>query len=445
MSRARTPRWALSLATLCLLAVAQGAAAAPVGMELSAAVGVERVDGEGLATLTPRLGLQTETLSLLLAPPLRLLLFSPDGDFGLRDRDWDQRSEWLRPLEHLAYRSTGGDLVATLSGSRGLTVGRGAVVDGYRSALLADHHRTGVHVFGRRGPLELELFGHDVTSWQVFAARLALRPFGGERPPETGIGSLTLAIDAAADRSVAEAAPSATAAVRRSSLAIAATELRLGVYRGERLAVATWLTGGVSSHGAAFGAGVEAGMTLGWLARDQRHRLLELSLAPGWADGSYLPARFDAGYEASRDLLGATLAGMGNPDATGGGSIASGLGAGLRARLRLEPVAGVVLRGGLRSYPLAASVGRSLDTYDAAIAVRDLFAEAPGGGLQAELGWLRLPGGTDLLAGGASWALWPQLRAGIRVARALHQATPDATPRPTWDLGFWVVVGLPGA
>lgn len=433
MSSHRAPRWALLLTTLCVLAVAPGAVAAPVGLELSAAVGVERVDGEGLATLTPRLGLQTETLSLLLAPPLRLVLFSPDGDFGLRDRDWDQRSEWLRPLEHLAYRSAGGDLVATSSGSRGLTVGRGAVVDGYRSALLADHHRTGVHVFGRRGPLELELFGHDVTSWQVFAARMALRPFGGERPPETGIGSLTLAIDAAADRSVAEAAPSATAAVRRSSLAIAATELRLGVYRGERLAVATWLTGGVSSHGAAFGAGVEAGVTLGWLARDQRHRLLELSLAPGWADGGYLPARFDAGYEASRDLLGAALAERGE----------AGLGAGVRARLRLEPVAGVVLRGGLRSYPLAASLGRSLDTYEAAIAVRDLFAEAPGGGLQAELGWLRLPGGMNLLAGGASWALWPQLRAGVRVARALHQATPDATPRPTWDLGFWVVVGLP--
>ncbi|MCB9740494.1 MAG: hypothetical protein H6747_14620, partial [Deltaproteobacteria bacterium] len=407
--------------------------AAPVGLELSAGVGVDRVDGEGLATLTPRLGLKTETLSLLLAPPLRLLLFSPAGEFGMRDRDWDQRSEWLRPLEHLAYRSSGGDLVATSSGSRGLTVGRGAIVDGYRSALLADHHRTGVHVFGRRGPLELELFGHDVTSWQVFAARMALRPFGGERPPETGIGSLTLAIDAAADRNVAEAAPSATAAVRRSSLAIAATELRLGVYRGERLAVATWLTGGVSSHGTAFGAGVEAGVTLGWLARDQRHRLLELSLAPGWADGSYLPARFDAGYEASRDLLGATLAELGE----------AGLGAGVRARLRLEPVAGVVLRGGLRSYPLAASVGRSLDTYEAAIAMRDLFADAPGGGLQAEFGWLRLPGGMNLLAGGASWALWPQLRAGVRVARALHQATPDATPRPTWDLGFWVVVGLP--
>lgn len=440
MSRSRAPRWALPLTTLCVLAVAQGAEAALIGLELSAGVSVERVDGEGLATLTPRLGLRTETLSLLLAPPLRLVLFSRDGEFGLRDRDWDQRSEWLRPLEHFAYRSGGGDLVATLSGSRGLTVGRGAVVDGYRSALLADQHRTGVHVFGRRGPLELELFGNDVTRWQVFAARLALRPFGGERPPDTGLGSLTLAIDAAADRSVAEAAPSTAAGARRSSLAIAATELRLGVYRGERLAVATWLTGGVSSHGAAFGAGGEAGVTLGWLARDQRHRLLELSLAPGWARGGYLPARFDAGYEASRDLLGATLAGLG-----GDGAGERGVGAGLRARLRLEPVAGVVLRGGLRSYPLAASVGRSLDTYDAAIAVRDLFADAPGGGLQAELGWLRLPGGTDLLAGGASWALWPLLRAGVRVARALHQATPDATLRPTWDLGFWVVVGLPGA
>lgn len=420
---------ALTLLWASVLPAPARAAAPVVELSLSAAGGMERVDGEGLATLVPRLGIRAGALQLDLAPPLRMVVFSEAGEFGLRDRDWDARSEWLRPLERLSLRTADGSAGVFVSGNAGLTLGRGAVVDGYRPALLPDAFRAGLHAHGRLGPLGAELFTHDVLAWEVLAMRLAVTPFGGEAPPETGLGSLTLAFDVAADRNAPLAQPSAATGRSSAPLAIGAAELRMGVLRDARLALGVWMAGGASSHDQQFGLGAEAGAVLGWLDAARRRRLLEVSLAPVWASGAWLPGRMDAAYEFERDRLGGQLDAV---DAAGG------LGFGLRARVRAEPLPGLVLRGQARTLPWAPGA-LDLDAYAASVRVQNAFAALPGEGLDAELGWMRRPGGIHLMAGSASWAFWPQLRAGVRIERALHGAN-----RRTWDLGLWVSVGLSG-
>ena len=126
------------------LATNASAATAKTTVMLGASLGFERMDGDAIAVLTPYFGLITGPLSVDLAPALRLVAMSKRGDdgrrdAGLRDADWDERAEWLRPLRRLTIATDDGQVGLQISGLDGLSVGRGTLIDDYRAAFLRSH------------------------------------------------------------------------------------------------------------------------------------------------------------------------------------------------------------------------------------------------------------------------------------------------------------------
>ncbi len=401
--------------------------------------GFERLDGGLYATVTPRLLLQSKLASLHLGLPLRHGVFGRgDGGGGLRRRDFDQRSELLRPLQRLRIGTAGGDVELLAASDLGLSLGAGALVDGLRPSLLPDHGRVGGRLRADAGPVAFEALTEDLTRAGLLALRAAVRPLASRGSP----GRLSVAFEAVADRD----APIAAARPGAAATAVGGVAPRVAVLLtpsyellpSPRTALQLAIAGGGSSHDGDLGFGLEASAQLRLQASDRRAEAFRLQLAWVHGSGAWLPAAFDAGYLLERgDLRGESLAARLRRVAAGP---QGGVGSGLRAAFAWTLAAptsdlgrSAQLHGELRLLP---QIGLQAEDLSAAalqlvVRERDLFASA---------GWRRRPGGVHLAAAGAGLWLAPWLRAEVRLERALHAPVAGGAHRASWDGGLALVM-----
>ncbi len=400
-------------------------------------VGFEQIGGDLCATWTPQLELRGEGLELVLGPALRMVASSSRGDYGLRDRDWDERSEWLRPLRRLHLRSAGGGATLDVTGDLGLTLGHGALVDGARAGLLPDSYRAALHTRLVAGPLQLEVYGDDVTRFGVFATRLGVQPLGDRHgAPRSGLGSWTIALEAVADRDAPVAildAAGSQVSVRGAPRVAGLVESSWTLLAGPRLGLRGFVGAGVVSHDQRDGWGLDGGVALALREAAGPRQLLSLLVAPVFGAGVWLPGGVDAGYQLERaDLRGEPLSARLARVAAAGG-----VGAGVRASAQWTPLATLQLRAEARLLPrsLAGADAGDLDAWSVAARWQD-------GDWAANAGWMRRPGALHLVAIGGGARLLPWLRGDLRVERAMHQGSGTAM-QPRWDVGLTLTASLP--
>lgn len=409
-------------------------------------LGFEQVGGDLCATWTPQLQLRGEGVELQLAPTLRMVASSSRGDYGLRDRDWDERSEWLRPLRRLLLRSSGGGASLELTGDLGLTLGHGALVDGARAGLLPDSYRAALHARLAQGPLQLEVYGDDVTRFGVFATRLGVQPLGDRHgAPASGLGSWTLALESVADRDAPIAvqdASGATIGSRAAPRVAGLVESSWTLLSGPTLALRTFVGAGVVSHDERTGWGLDGGLLLALRDARRPQPWLQLLVAPVYGSGVWLPGGVDAGYQLERrDLahepLSARLARV---------AAAGGVGVGVRSSVQWTPLPSLSLRAETRLLPQADRAADGMTTdgrhLDGDLSAWSLAGRWQQGDWAANAGWLRRPGGLHLVAIGGGVQLLPWLRSDLRVERAMHQAR-GGPMQPQWDVGLTLTASLP--
>jgi len=183
-----------SLLTLTTGALAQ-TPAAPVqqGGEVSADIGIGKIDEDWFITTRVGFGLQLpvprvdcpppECMTALrfgLQVPLRWRVVDnpPEDDGVLRSEDWDETSDYFKILRFVEYGTPREPLHARVGELGPVTLGHGTIVNGYLNVLTPDEFRWGLHsnvntVYGGA-----QVLLNDFVDPNLFATRLYVRPWG---------------------------------------------------------------------------------------------------------------------------------------------------------------------------------------------------------------------------------------------------------------------------
>jgi len=301
------------LAALALL-VSSPALAASAELRGTAGAGVAARDGALFSTIDVGLDASWRGLSASLRAPGQFLV---TGDVRrgeaklLRDRDWDERAEWMRLAPHLGWRHRdrrGHRASLVIAPLAGVTLGHGTVVERYYGALLPDRYKSGARLRIDRGAWGLDAITDDVTAARILAGRGRVRPFASLR---RGVArTLTLAATAAVDRQAplfarhdAAGARRFTAegelVARRTAITIAGLDLSLQPVRNRTLAVIPYADATFTAIAGRSGFSAHAGLRATLWPDDRRTRIgLRYELRT--FDGAALPGFFDTLYEVEQ-------------------------------------------------------------------------------------------------------------------------------------------------
>jgi hypothetical protein len=176
------------MSVVVAIASSSGAAAAPV--VLSGSFGAGMVGTRPVSIAAAELDVERGSFSLGIGAELRL-----DGD-QLVEGDWDELRDGARLLRYLLWRPRLGSTAAlSVAAGRldGVSVGSGAVVDGFTAGVDLDRHRLGLDVRLATAGSRAHLFVDDVIDPEIGAVRAA-----GD-----AIGPLAIGATAAGDRGAA--------------------------------------------------------------------------------------------------------------------------------------------------------------------------------------------------------------------------------------------------
>jgi len=285
-----------------------------VRVEVGARAGHAVIARDHFATLRATAAMEAGDVAVDLVAPLRyrILDASPlDGgpEMALRRLDWDEPSEWLRPLRRLAFGRSGEAIYGRVGRLSGATLGHGSVVLGYHNNLLPDHGRAGLRMDVDVGRWGAQLFINDVVTWEVLAARAFLRPL--EDSPSRLLRSITVATTFAADlKAPLRATTDAEGALvfdergileaERDSLTLYGLDLGVEVWRSDAAAVVPYLDLNLLPRPAGkSGWGAHGGLYVHIRPGDPVFELI-LRYEARLESGNYEAAWFDTMYELDR-------------------------------------------------------------------------------------------------------------------------------------------------
>lgn len=276
------------------------------------------------------------------------------ADEGVRTRDWDEPSEWATLVRYLMYARApedGGVGVAAAMGPLGsVSLGHGALIQGYTTGLDVDHRGLGAQLRVAHGGLGVEGLIDDVIAPRVTGVRGSWQRQARRHTLAAGV---SVAADLAAPRTVA--GPGAPMpGVARAFLPMVAVDGSAGLHHrlpGDGGADGTRRIAGTLHAELAAISTVAAGLHLG-LGLD-----LALGEARLWARGAlsvgtdgYVPGWVGPLYERDRVQLGETPGAASQLDrarAGGLGHVGSRLAAGARHELLGELELAYAQRPGL--------------------------------------------------------------------------------------------------
>jgi hypothetical protein len=305
------------LASLCSLVVALALAAPAAAEEASASgsLGAGMFGSSAAASAELGVDVAGERYALGIGGRLRWV-----ADEGVRTRDWDELSEWAALVRYLVYtrapadpRSDDGVRVAAAMGQLGgVTLGHGALIQGFGTGLDVDHRRLGAQLRLAHGALGFEGLIDDVIAPRVAGIRGSWQHQAQQRVFAAGVSA---AADFSAPRAVMTADMPVT--IEHVFVPMLAVDGSVGLQRGDG---ARRVAGALHAELAAIST-VAAGLHVG-LALDAtlgRVRLWGGGGASVGTDG-YVPGWVGPLYERDRVQLGeAPGAGSQLDRATAGG------------------------------------------------------------------------------------------------------------------------------
>ena len=159
-----------------------------------------RGDDEGFAQIEPTLILDGgPEFGVNVGAPVRLRLWSGEGDSLVRREDWDTLSDWGQLFRGLKFGSDNAPLGVWFGALEEYSLLTGHLVRRYSNRANPDYHPAGGFLTGTLGPLYVEAFASDVLGARLMGAEFSLDVqhvlFG--KPREKG--SYTLALSAVHD------------------------------------------------------------------------------------------------------------------------------------------------------------------------------------------------------------------------------------------------------
>lgn len=284
--------------------------------------------GVGYALAEPGLEWRSQDVTVSVGAPLRVGP-TDGGGAGLRERDFDERSEFGALLRNFTYGEEGEALRLVAGASPVFTLGHGTAVNGYRPALDPDHRRAGVQLSLVLGPLELQALAGDVLAQRLYAGRAALHlgPLFGWEDRLTVAASF--ALDPTAPSGPAKRLDEAGAPIGPTTEeSVATAELELVLVRTKPFALAPYVDLAARTGG---GLGLHVGSSADLRFGAGQANVLALRAEWRRMEAGYLPSQFDGFYELERHAF-PTRAGPSKHEA----AEASPEGDGLAAELRLS-------------------------------------------------------------------------------------------------------------
>lgn len=290
-------------------AAAEVKAHAGAGMALRA--------GAILSTLDLGIAARRGRFSAGLRLPVQVQILSTSNEEteryrGLREKDWDERAEWLRLLDHAAWRwrdrhgSRASLVVAPLGGA---TLGHGSVVHRYQATLRPDRFKSGARLRWDLGSWGGDVFTDDVTAARIIAGRVFARPLGSRR---VGIGrTVTLGATLATDRSAPTLARHDAVGARiykstgaldahRGAVVVGAFDLSAELFRTPAWSVVPYADLLYTQLSTASGLSAHFGGRIA-LWPGQKGREIGLRYELRALDGGALPSWFDGLYEVENE------------------------------------------------------------------------------------------------------------------------------------------------
>jgi len=165
---------------LTLLLTPALAGASPL-LGLAGDLGIGSVDDTASATIQAGLDIQEGRLMITLFGRVRLMLHNHDEEGALRQRDWDEASDFVHILRTLRYsrQFSSVTLDAKMGEMLGHTLGHGTLMRDYSNISDPDHQHTGLTLRVSNERFEVEALLDNFVRPAVVALRGAVSPFKG--------------------------------------------------------------------------------------------------------------------------------------------------------------------------------------------------------------------------------------------------------------------------
>lgn len=166
------------------------ASAGPVDRALSLAgdFGFGGVGGKAYTTIQTGLDIQEGNLTLGLFGRVRILIQESDNARVVRERDWDEPSDYVHILRYLQYQRTFGSVTvkARVGEMLGVTLGHGTLLRDYANVSDPDHPHSGLRFAVSHEMFDVVGLVDNFIRPGVVATRAAARPFKSLRAFELG-------------------------------------------------------------------------------------------------------------------------------------------------------------------------------------------------------------------------------------------------------------------
>jgi hypothetical protein len=264
------------------IAASANASAQSTSTRASGALGAGRLGEDATAVIDAGFDVAGEDFRVGVGARLRFV----EGQ-GLRDNDWDEKSEYLSILRYAVYQYGANrddrdfDLSLAAGELVGVTLGRGALMRQYASGLHVDHRRLGLELRTGTKAWRGDVVVDDVAAPRIVGARLLHR-----------IDAIELGAQVASDLSL----PDGDA---RHAVVMVATEQAIGgSTAGDTLEGSLYLS---EAWQVGFGGGVHAGSRVGVIFPEE----IKVGLfgEARLATSGYVPRWFGPLYEAERPGL----------------------------------------------------------------------------------------------------------------------------------------------
>lgn len=141
-------------------------------------VGFGQLGEDYFLLTTPGAVLRYDALAAAIAAPLRFRVIDEgaNDDGVLRDRDWDEASDFARIVPFIDYGERSDPLYVHVGQLTGVTLGHGTIVDRYYNSVDVDHYQGGVELHYDGEVAGVEAMLDNVVDPNLGAARAFVRP-----------------------------------------------------------------------------------------------------------------------------------------------------------------------------------------------------------------------------------------------------------------------------
>ena len=296
------------LVLCCLLFMPAKSLSSPL-LGLAGDLGIGMVDNTASSTIQAGLDIQEGQLFISFFGRVRLLLDDHEEKGVLRDRDWDEPSDFVHILRTLKYSRQFKPIYLEVKVGEllGHTLGHGTLVRDYSSISDPDHQHTGLRFLVSHARFEVEGLLDNFISPAVAGLRLTVSPFKALPGLRMGITSVldpTAPVEVKLDKQGRRAVDSAYNLQSRTQvLPLLNADISYTIDSPGKGRLEPYVAGATSFFGGGFHGGLLGQISV----MGKADWILGFQGEYTYSSGGYTPTHIDTFYDIERHQAGLTF------------------------------------------------------------------------------------------------------------------------------------------